>query len=189
MSALSKPFEKHINKHILAHFNKIKLFHPNQSGYRENHSCHTILTSAVVQWFSSINDNKYCGALFVDFAKAFAVTDYDLLLRKLAVYELSPETLTVLVSFLTDRKRTVHASASDARSLKYGVPQGSVLGPLLFSICINNFPLFIKACCELFADDTAIHSSKSNLRKLTESLQESVNSLLKMAEFNHVSPS
>ena len=92
----------------------------------------------------------------MDFAKAFDVIDHDLLLRKLAVYVLSRGTLTLPASFLTDRKQTVHVnvSASDVRSLKYGVPQGSVLGPLLFSICINNFPLFNKARCEPFADDT-----------------------------------
>ena len=127
----------------------------------------------------------------MDFAKAFDVIDHDLLLRKLSVYGLSPGTFTLLVSFLTARKQTVHVNAStfDVRSLKYGVPQGFVLGPLLFSIYINDFPLFIKACGELLADDTTIHSRNSNLRKLSESLQKSVNSLLKWAEFNHVSPS
>ena len=106
----------------------------------------------------------------MDFAKAFDVIHHDLL-RKLAVYGLSPGTLTLLASFLTDRKQTVHVNAftSDVRSLRYGIPQGSVLGPLLFSIYINDLPLFIKACCKLFADDT-IHSSNSNLRKLSESL-------------------
>ena len=91
-----------------------------------------------------------------------------LLLRKLAVYGLSLWTLTLLVSFLTDRKQTMHvnASTSDIRSLKYGIPQGSVLGPLLFSMYINDLPLLIKACCELFADDTTIHSSNFNVKKL-----------------------
>ena len=132
---------------------------------------------------------KNCGALFVDFAKAFDVIDHDLLPRKLAVYGLSPGTLTLLASFLTDRKQTVHvnASTSDVRSLKYGVPQGSVLGPLLFCIYINDLPLFIKACCEHFSDDTTVPSSNSNLRKLLESLQESVNSLLKLTELKHMS--
>ena len=78
----------------------------------------------------------------------------------------------------------VNTSTSDVQSLRYGVLQGSVLGPLLFSIYINNCPLFTKARCELFADDTTIHSSNSDLRKLSESLQESVNSLLELAEFN-----
>ena len=77
----------------------------------------------------------------MDFVKAFAVIDHDLLLRKLAVYRLSPGTLTLLALFLTDRNQTVHvnASISDVRYLKYGVPQGSVLGQLLFSIYINDF--------------------------------------------------
>ena len=86
LSAVSKPFEKHINKHILAHFNKNSLVHPNQSRFRENHSCHTALTSFVDQWLSSINDKKNCGVLFVNFAKAFDVIDHDLLLRKLAFF-------------------------------------------------------------------------------------------------------
>ena len=104
--------------------NKNNLLHPNQSGFRENHSCHTALTSLVDQWLSSINDNKFCGAVFVDFAKAFDVIDHDLLFRKSAVNRLSPETHTLLASFLTDKQQTVHvnASTSDVQSLKYGVP-------------------------------------------------------------------
>ena len=96
------------------------------------------------------------------------------------MYGLSPGALTLLASFLTDRKPTVHvnASTSDVRSLKYGVPQGSVLGPLLFSSYINDLPLFIKACFELFVEDATIHSSNSNLRKAvgitTEEYQQSV---------------
>ena len=114
----------------------------------------------------------------MDFAKTFDVIDHDLL-----VWIVSGDTyFTCVISYRYIRE-TVHvfASTSDVRALKYGVPQGSVLGPLLFSIYINDLPLFIKACCEHFADDTTIH------RKLSESLQESVNSLLELAEFNHMS--
>ena len=91
------------------------------SGFRENHPCHIPLTSLVDPWLSSINDNKFCGALFVDFAKAYDVIDYDLLLRKLVVSGLSPETLILLASFLTARKQTVHvnASTSKVRFLRY----------------------------------------------------------------------
>ena len=55
LSVLSKPFEKYINKHVLAHFNKNNLLHPDQSGFRENHLCHTTLTTLVDQWLSSID--------------------------------------------------------------------------------------------------------------------------------------
>ena len=65
----------------------------------------------------------------------------------------------------------VNALTSDVPYLKYGVPQSSILEPLLFSIYINDLHLFIKPCCELFAYDTTIHSSNSNLQKLPESLQ------------------
>ena len=128
-------------------------------------------------------DPASCGCLFVDFAKAF---DHDHP-PKLTVYGLSPETLTLLASFLLDRKQTVHVNASTChvQSVKCGVPQSCVLG-LLFSVYIDDLHLFIKACYELVTDGTTIHSSNSNLKNLSESLQESVNSLLEWAEFNHM---
>ena len=81
--------------------------------------------------FQYINNNKNCGIPFVEFAKAFDLIDHDLLNQNLAVSGLSPETFTLLASFLTARKQTVHVNACTfaVRPLKYGVPQGSVLGP------------------------------------------------------------
>ena len=67
------------------------------------------------------------------------------------------------------------------------LPKVLFLDHILFIIYISDPPLFINSCCELFADDTTIHSSNSNLKKLSKSLQESVNSLLEWAEFNHMS--
>ena len=81
----------------------------------------------------------------------------------------------------------MNAAASGVQSLKYGVPQGSVLGPLLFSIYIIDLPLIIKACCDRFADDTTIHTSDSDPKQVSESLLESVNSLIEWMELNHMS--
>ena len=81
----------------------------------------------------------------------------------------------------------INTFKSDFLPVKYGMPQGSVLGPLLFFLYINDFPLFLKALCELFADDTTIYSNHSNLNNLSLSLQESINNLFQWAELNHMS--
>ena len=80
LPALSKPVERHINEHIMNHFHINDLLHKNQSGFRPNHSCHTALTGLIDTLLSETNINKLCGALFIDFAKAFDVISYDLLL-------------------------------------------------------------------------------------------------------------
>ena len=125
----------------------------------------------------------------MDFAKAFDVIDHGLLLRKLTLYGLSNDTLHLIYSFLSNREQLVciNTIKSDFLPVEYGIPQGSVLGPLLFSLYINDLPSFIKALCELFADDTTIHSSHSNLNNLLLSLQESINNLLQWTELNHMS--
>ena len=66
------------------------------------------------------------------------------------------------------------------------MPQGSILGPLLFSIYINDLPLFINALCELFADDTTLHKSHSDLKYISLVLQDSINSLIEWTESNHM---
>lgn len=189
LSPLSKPLEKHMNKYILEHLNSNDLLHPNQSGFRKDHSCHTALTQLVDKWLLSINNNEFCGAVFVDFAKAFDVIDHKLLVKKLGLYGLSSKSLNLVTSFLTNRQQSVHANSftSDIQSLKYGVPQGSVLGPLLFSVYINDLPLFIESICELFADDTSIHSSSKNLTTLSGELQRSIDKLTEWSELNHMS--
>ena len=100
LSLLSKPLEKHIHKHMLKHIHDNKLLHPNQSGFRESHSCQTALTHLVDQWLHNINSNKFNGVLFVDFRKAFDVISHYLLLRKLSIYGVSSSMVAFLSSYL-----------------------------------------------------------------------------------------
>ena len=189
LPVLSKPSEKHINKHLSKHLETYDLLHINQSGFRQNHSCQTALINLFDQWLHNINEDKFSGALFVDFAKAFDVIDHDLLYRKLLLYGVSDQCHQLITSFLTNRNQVVcmDKSKSVMQEIKYGVPQGSVLGPILFSIYVNDLPLHIPDLCELVCDDTTIHTSHHDLSSVFKSLQNCIDKLTKWSHFNHMS--
>ena len=72
---LSKPLDKHTNKHLLLHINRYNLLHTNQSGFRKKHSCQPALKSLVEQWLTNINNNEFNAVIFVDLKKSFGVID------------------------------------------------------------------------------------------------------------------
>ena len=176
-------------KHLSEHINQYKLLHPNQSGFRKNHSCQTALTNLVEQFYSNIKDKKLSGVIFADFAKAFDVIDHSLLVRKLKHYNISQGFLNMIDSFLRNRQQMVSLNTSDStfQWQKFGVPQGSILGPLLFSLYINDLPLSItSSLCEMFADDTSLHTSDNDLVSLANKLQLTLNELTLWTKQNHM---
>ena len=82
LPTISKIFEKHINKHLMAFLNKYKLIHPNQSGFRQKHSCQTALVKFIDQWLTCIDNGDLVGTVFLDFRKAFDLVDHSLLIKK-----------------------------------------------------------------------------------------------------------
>ena len=188
LSILSKPLEKHLKQMIQIHFDSHQLLHPNQSGFRKKHSCHTALTNLIEQWHMNINNNLFTGSLFVDFAKAFDTIDHGLLLRKLVLYRLSSTSVKLISSFLSNRRQLVYqeCKTSSLSYIKYGVPQGSVLGPILFTNYINGLPLSISCPSELFADDTTLHNKDKSAESVINNLQEDVNNLVTWTEHNHM---
>ena len=91
-------------------------------------------------------------------------------------------------SYLNNRQQSVNTGTrkSSLLTLMYGVPQGSVLGPILFSLYINDLPLYITALCELFADDTSLHSHHTDLNILRTSLRNCIDNLIDWTEMNHM---
>lgn len=145
-----------------------------QSGFRPNHSTTTALLKLTNDIYSSAGKGQLTGAIFIDLSKAFDLVDRYLLLDKLYAIGLSNNPLLWFNSYLHNRKQCVvlHGVTSDMMVQPKGVPQGSTLGPLLFSIYVNNLPTIFKHCCsQLYADDTVIYTSSSNLSQIQTSLQ------------------
>ena len=191
LSVLSKPIEKHIEKHLMKYMEEHHLFHSFQSGFRQHHSCHTALINLCDSWLDSINQSKINGAIFLDFKKAFDLVNHNILLKKLEVYIQNHRLMSLFKSYLNNRTQSVYinGSCSTLSAIHCGVPQGSVLGPLLFCIFINDLPLHLTnkdVACDLFADDSTLHTSNANINVVQSSLQQGIYDVVDWCKVNHM---
>ena len=156
----SKIFERVIYNSSFSHFLSNKLFTPSQSGFLPGDSCIAQLLSIIHEMPTSFDSNPpvYVRGVFLDISKAFDKAWRKGLLYKLKSYGVEGELLPLLECYLRDRKQRVvlNGQNSDWRKINSVVPQGSVLGPLLFLVYINNLPDGIMSICKMFADDTSL---------------------------------
>lgn len=184
LSVLSKPLEKHVQKTLLQYVNERNLLYDLQSGFRPKHSCHTALTRLVDTWLISINEAgaPITGAVFLDFSKAFDLVDHNILLEKLKLYLRNDKTIAFFKSYLSHRTQRVYLQGtySSRGIITHGVPQGSILGPILFCLFINDLPLQIRdkgVMCEMFADDATIHTPDTNVNVISTRLQQGLHDI------------
>ena len=171
--------------------NKYSLLHKSQSRFRRHHSCNTALINLIDRWLNSIEKGDIIGAVFFDLRKAFDVADHDLLLEKLAAYKFSTTLQNWIRSYLTNRKQCIVNLniRSSLQISKSGVQQGSVLGPVLFLLLVNDYPLFIKEVyLDLYADDATVHASgkKQNELKLQTGIDDFKNCCVSNHLFIHI---
>ena len=153
------------------------LLYDLQSAFRVEHSTESALIKLTDQILFDLDQDKVTGMVSVDFKKAFDLVDHQLLLRKLRLYRLSDSALSWFQSYITDRHQfvTIHGERSDSLKIKQGVPQGSVLGPILFLLFVNDMPLHLSSSsADIFADDTTITVSAHylNIQSLTDDLNK-----------------
>ena len=151
------------------------LLHEDQHGFRAGRSCHLALNTFVDYAKHELDSKKHVIAIFLDFSKAFETIDHQLLLIKLEKYGFSQNALELITNYLKNRFSLVSFDGkfSTKELLKSGVPQGSILGPLLFIIFINDLcHLDLNAMKTIFADDTSLLSAGNNLQRVADDLEK-----------------
>ena len=142
------------------HFIKNNLLSEQQYGFRANHSTELAAIRLVDHINHEMDENHTPCSIYIDLSKAFDTLDFEILLSKLRFYGVTDTAFELMKNYLSDRKQYVkyNVHESDVMAIKTGVPQGSILGPLLFSICINNLvTVSNKLNFLMYADDTTIY--------------------------------
>ncbi|MES9973438.1 MAG: reverse transcriptase domain-containing protein [Candidatus Thiodiazotropha sp.] len=173
-----KIMERLLKKRIMAHLESNKLISQHQFGFRPNHSCVSNLLRFMDNLTDAYDNGEITDAVFFDFAKAFDRVPHRPLLYKLYSYGIRGSLLKWIENFLTNRSFSVkigdmHSSTAPVKS---GVPQGSVLGPLLFLLYINDLPNALNSNVLLYADDLKIWNSRD-----ANALQMDVDSVCRWA--------
>ena len=162
LPAVSKVFERIIFDQTYEHFKANGLFYASQYGFQKNHSTELAVLELVDRITQEMDSGTIPINIYLDLSKAFDTLDHDILLHKLSYYGITGVAIDLFTSYLTNRKQYVEFNnkRSVYADITVGVPQGSILGPLLFIIYINDI-LFSSDIFKfiMYADDTTLFAT------------------------------
>ena len=173
LSIFSKIFEKVMHSRTITFLHKFKILNKRQYGFQKGKSTEFAILDLYSKIVDAFENNERSCCVFLDFAKAFDTVNHNILLSKLNYYGIRGNALSWFKSYLSNRNQCVEVNGkqSSLQHINCGVPQGSVLGPLLFLLYINDINQSSKVIdFFLFADDTSIFCSHKNLKVLEETL-------------------
>lgn len=169
-----------LKNRILEYLNKYKIVSESQFGFREGRSTQDAISLLISRAYKALDESKPALCIFVDLAKAFDTVDHNKLIDSLEELGFRDVSLKLMKSYLHDRKQcvSVNGVVSETRTVQFGVPQGTVLGPLLFNLYVNN--LFLqnsKGQIISFADDTAIFYEDDSWKSLLKTVSNDFKNL------------
>jgi hypothetical protein len=170
-----KLLELVVNSQIVEYIENNNILCEYQSGFRKGNSCESALQTILFNWKNAIEQKLIIGAVFLDLRRAFETIDRQLLILKMQKYGFGPTIVSWLQEYLTDRTQVTKYDnhVSMAKTTSYGVPQGTVLGPNLFILYINDIVQCLKKCSiQLFADDMLLYIMGDNVDSIINNLQE-----------------
>ena len=190
LSNINKVVEKLMHVRLYKFLSHNSCIYINQFGFRTNHSTNHALISLTEGIRSALDKGEIVCGVFIDLQKAFDTVDHNILLSKLNHYGIRGVTHDWFTSYLRNRKQfvSIKDKASNELEMEYGVPQGSVLGPLLFLIYINDMYKSIKySSIRLFADDTCILISNKSPKQLQKQLNIDLRNISNWLKANKIS--
>ena len=182
LSNIDKIFEKLVHSRLISFLDQHSQIISKQFGFRKKHSTAHTLISLIEEIRSHLDKGQFSCGVFIDLQKAFDTVDHNILLEKLKHYGVRGVANNWFKSYLSNRNQFVFISGckSEIRTVKHGVPQGSVLGPLLFILYINDICNAIThSSTWLFADDTGLLNSNNSLKTIEKQLNKDLKSLYK----------
>ena len=185
LNGMSKIYERYIHNCLSRHAENI--LSNFISAYRKTYSSNHVLLRLIENWKKSLDNKNFVGTVLMDLSKAFDCIPHDLLVVKLHAYGLTEEAVTFIYSYLKRRKQGVKINNTESvfQILLSGVPQGSILGPILFNIFINDLFLFLKDVdLANFANDNTIYTANKSIEKLLEVLERESKSAIDWFKIN-----
>ena len=181
LEILSKVYERVILQQLCSFIEKESLCTTTQSGFRKGHSTATILLQIRDDIKRAMDKSEVTLAILIDYSKAFDTIDQNILLEKLLKFNFLPQAIEIIFSYISDRKLYVQVDdkSSEMSNIYFGVPQGSMLGPVLFNLYVADLSEILSSTSAQYADGTTIYDSckNSEIKSCVQNLKKDLNNL------------